>query len=69
MVIKTRLIGSRIPVNLYTALEDYAGDSKTVGEVFRIALEFFIKHMPTTSTKSAVIRSNTGNTVITDRVQ
>jgi len=56
-------------VNLYTALEDYAGDSKTVGEVFRIALEFFIKHMPTTSTKSAVIRSNTGNTVITDRVQ
>jgi len=61
MVLKTRLIGSRIPLPLYTALETYAGDSKTIGEVFRMALEFYIKHMHTASPKTSVIRSNTDN--------
>ena len=62
MTLQTRLIGTRIPVPLYLQLEAYAGSSKTIGEVFRTALEYFIKHMHTVSTKPAVNRSNTSNT-------
>ena len=58
MALQTHLIGSRIPMQLYTQVEAYAGSRYTVGDVVRLALERLVS---TASTKPTVIRSNTDN--------
>ena len=59
MPMKTKIIGTRIPVVLYQQLEKCAGDSRTLGEVFKEALE---RYCFPSGSKPVVNRSNTSNT-------
>ena len=58
MVMKTRLIGTRIPEQLYALMEICAGDSTTIGDIIKKFLERYCS--PGVS-KTPVIRSNTDN--------
>ena len=63
---KTKIIGTRIPVVLYEQLEKCTGDSRTLGEVLKEILERYC--FPSDS-KSVVNRSNTSNPgTISDKV-
>ena len=58
MALQTHLIGSRIPMSLYTQVEAYAGSKYTIGKVVRLALERLVS---TASTKIPVNSQNTDN--------
>ena len=58
MPMKTKIIGTRIPVVLYQQLEKCAGDSRTLGEVFKEALE---RYCFPSGSKPVINRSNTVN--------
>ncbi len=66
MPMKTRIIGTRIPVVLYEQLEKCAGDSRALGEVFKEVLE---RYCFPSGSKPVANRSNTNNLgIITDKV-
>ena len=58
MVMKTKIIGTRVSVVLYQQLEKCAGDNRTLGDVVKEALERYC--FPSVS-KPVVDRSNTDN--------
>jgi hypothetical protein len=42
MVLKTRMVGTRIPEQMYSELEKRAGNNKTIGDVVKEAIESYL---------------------------
>ena len=58
MPMKTKIIGTRVPVVLYQQLEKCAGDNRTLGDVVKEALE---RYCFPSGSKPVVDRLNTDN--------